>query len=46
MDLVTRKKLLLRKYNNNLFSQEQYEFFGKINATEVIILLKENPHLR
>jgi hypothetical protein len=33
MDMLTRKKLLLRKYNNSTFTVEELDFFGKINAT-------------
>lgn len=46
MDLLTRKKLLMRKYTNPTFTVEELDFFRKINATEIIVLLKENPILR
>lgn len=46
MDLLTRKKLLMRKYNNPTFTLEELDFFSKVNATEIIALLKENPLLR
>lgn len=36
----------MRKYNNPTFTIEELDFFGKINATEIIVLLKENPVLR
>jgi hypothetical protein len=46
MDILARKKLLLRKYSTSLFSHDELDFFAKINATEITALLKDNPHLR